>query len=75
MQSDRIIREPECRRVTGLARNTRWRMMRRGEFPQSRQIAPGAIGWLESEVLAWIAGREKQKPGAMRPGMRSGVAA
>lgn len=67
--SDRIVREPECRRMTGLARNTRWRMMRRGEFPQSRQLGRFSIGWLESEILAWIASRETQKPGNMRPGV------
>jgi prophage regulatory protein len=36
---------------------TLWRMERRGEFPRCVRISPGRVGYLESEVEAWIAKR------------------
>jgi predicted DNA-binding transcriptional regulator AlpA len=54
---DAIIREPECRRRTGLSRSTRWRLERRGKFPRRRQLSPGCSGWLASEIAAWISAR------------------
>ena len=55
---DRIIREPECRQLTGLSRTTRWVLERRGLFPTRRRLTANSIGWLESEVHAWMASRE-----------------
>jgi prophage regulatory protein len=52
--SERILREPEVRTMTGLSRTTRWRLERAGQFPPKRQISAGAVGWLESEILAWM---------------------
>lgn len=54
---DRYILEPECFRITALNPVTRWRMEKRGEFPQRRKISPGRVGWLESEVSDWLASR------------------
>ena len=51
---DRIIREAECKAVTGLSRSTRWRLERSGQFPARRQLAVNACGWLQSEVQAWL---------------------
>ena len=56
---DRIIREEECRRITGLCRTTRWRKMKTGEFPQPVRLGVYARGWRLSEVMAWV--------GALRP--------
>jgi len=50
--TDRFLREREVRSMTGLSRTTLWRLERVAEFPRRRQISPGAVGWLESEVLA-----------------------
>ena len=30
------------------------RMEKRGEFPKRIQLGPNRVGWLLSEVLAWI---------------------
>ena len=57
MEEDRFIREPEVKRITGLSRTTRWRLERKGKFPPRRQLSENAIGWLESEIRAWIASR------------------
>jgi prophage regulatory protein len=52
--ADRILRERDVRVITGLSRTTRWRLEREGQFPRKRRLSVGAVGWLESEVLAWI---------------------
>jgi len=56
---DRIMREAETKVATGLSRTTRWRLERQGQFPQRRQISENAVGWLASEIHAWVAGRAK----------------
>lgn len=63
-EGDSFMRDAECHRITGLSRNTRWRLERDGKFPKRRQIGAGtgagsAIGWLRSEVNAWIASRQE----------------
>ncbi|WP_324029528.1 AlpA family phage regulatory protein [Pantoea sp. JZ2] len=51
--SERTIREPECRKITGLCRTTRYLMEKKGQFPARRKIGGRAVGWLLSEVTAW----------------------
>ena len=53
----RFIRERECRGITGLSRSTRRRLERTADFPRRRRIAPNAVGWVESEIFAWIRSR------------------
>ena len=58
-QPDRIIREKECFRLSGLSRTTRWRLERRDEFPRRRKLSENAIGWIESEILDWVQSKVK----------------
>ena len=51
---DRIIREEECKLITGLSRSTRWRMEQKGRFPLRCQISPGCVGWKASELKKWF---------------------
>lgn len=55
--TERIIRRTEILALTGLSPSTLDRLERRGEFPRRRRLGPNAIGWLSSEIEAWIAGR------------------
>lgn len=55
---DRMLRRPEVAKIVGLSPTTLWRMEKAGCFPARRQLSAGAVGWLESEVLSWIAERE-----------------
>ena len=56
-QAMRIIREPECKRVTGLSRPQRWRLERKNSFPKRIPISEHSHGWLEHEVQDWIRSR------------------
>ena len=52
---DRLIREAECRHLTGLSRTQRGRLEKRDKFPKRRRPSEGVAAWVESEVLAWLA--------------------
>ena len=43
--------------LTGLSATTLWRLTRRGEFPKPIRLSAGAIGWLDSEISAWLVHR------------------
>ena len=42
---------------TGLSRSTIYALMRTGEFPRQIALGPRSVGWLESDVEAWISAR------------------
>jgi len=50
----RFLSKATVDEMTGLSNVTRWRMEKRGEFPQRRQISPNRVAYLESEVLNWM---------------------
>lgn len=55
---DRIIREPECRELTGLSRTRRWELVRAGRFPAKVKISDRASGWRMRDIRAWLESRE-----------------
>lgn len=40
--------------VPALNRTTLWRWIRSGKFPRSKKIGPRRVGWLSSEIDAWL---------------------
>lgn len=54
---DRLVREPERRRRTGLSRTQWWRLEAVDQVPRRRQISANSVGWLESELTDWISNR------------------
>jgi prophage regulatory protein len=52
---ERLIRQPELLRLTGLSKRTIARLEDAGRFPNRRQLGLRAVGWAESAVTAWIA--------------------
>ncbi|QWR91726.1 AlpA family phage regulatory protein [Cronobacter sakazakii] len=57
--AERVIREAECRQLTGICRTTRYMMEKEGKFPARRKLGGRAVGWLLSEVSAWQQSRNK----------------
>lgn len=56
--AERVIREAECRQLTGICRTTRYMMEKEGRFPARRKLGGRAVGWLLSEVSAWQQSRQ-----------------
>ncbi len=50
----RVLRLPRVQARTGLSRSTIYVRVANGSFPQPIRLGARAIGWLESEVDAWI---------------------
>ena len=50
----RIIRMADVQARTGLSRSTIYQWVSDGSFPQPIRLGARAIGWIESEVDAWI---------------------
>jgi prophage regulatory protein len=49
-----VLRLPTVRVRTGLSRSTIYLRISRSEFPAPVSLGGRAVGWLESDVDAWI---------------------
>lgn len=56
-----VLRLPAVKAKTGLSRSSIYSFMFEGRFPEAIPIGVRAIGWLEREVDAWIAGQEQAR--------------
>ncbi|MBF0165452.1 MAG: AlpA family transcriptional regulator [Magnetococcales bacterium] len=56
--ADRFLRFPAVQERTGLAISTVYDWMRKGLFPQARQLGPRNVAWLESEIDSWMCTRQ-----------------
>jgi len=54
MLPDTILRLPAVKAATGLSRSTIYERIRQGTFPLPVPLGRKAVGWLESEIGAWI---------------------
>ncbi len=57
-----ILRLPEAKARTGLSRSTIYLRMSEGAFPEPIALGVRRVGWIESEIDAWIAQRDRAKP-------------
>lgn len=53
----RFLRLAEVVYRTGLSRSSIYDEIAKGEFPGNRKLSARSVGWIESEVEAWIARR------------------
>jgi prophage regulatory protein len=58
---DRILRKPETTFKVGLSDVTLWRMEKVGKFPKRLRLGGNSVGWLESEVNAWLEERKAER--------------
>lgn len=52
--SDRNLRLPEVRHITGLSKSEIYRRIKAGVFPPQRRISSRVAIWPESDVTAWV---------------------
>lgn len=54
--SKRILKRPEVEHKTSLSRSHLYQLMQNGEFPRQIKLTEHgrSVGWLESDVDAWL---------------------
>lgn len=52
-----ILRLPAVQRRTGLSRSTIYLRVSDGTFPRPISLGARAVGWLDSDVTAWVEAR------------------
>ena len=52
--TDIILRRPDVERITGLSCSTIYDWMSRGHFPRPVRLGARSVGWLESDIVAWL---------------------
>ncbi|RUX42140.1 AlpA family transcriptional regulator [Mesorhizobium sp. M4A.F.Ca.ET.050.02.1.1] len=58
MTTERVVlREPEATRYTGLPTSTMYDKILRGTFPKPIKLGAKSVGWLKTELDAWIEAR------------------
>jgi prophage regulatory protein len=53
------LRRREVTARTGLSSTTLWRLENLGQFPKRRQLSERLVGWLETDIDAWIESRQE----------------
>jgi prophage regulatory protein len=64
--SMRILRLRDVKAKTGLSESTIYELIARSEFPMQMKLGPKAVGWVESEIDAWIKDRMDARAHASR---------
>lgn len=49
-----VLRPKEVIKEYGLSRTTIWRKEREGTFPKRLKLGARAVGWLRSDLEAWL---------------------
>jgi prophage regulatory protein len=62
--NERILRLRDVLARTGLTRSMAYALVKAQDFPTPINLGARAVGWLESEIDAWIAGRVDASRGA-----------
>lgn len=52
-----VLSTKELQRITGLSETTLWRLAQAGQLPSKRRLSPNRVGYLRSEVDAWLESR------------------
>ncbi len=61
-----ILRRREVEARTGLGCSTIYDGIKAGTFPAPIQLGPKSVGWVEAEIVAWLAARVAARDAASR---------
>ena len=67
-----ILRRREVEARTGLGCSTIYDSIKAGTFPAPIQLGPKAVGWVESEINAWLAARVVARDAARKASKEGG---
>jgi len=56
--TERIVRKPEAKLITGLSESTMRRMELAGTFPRRRVLSANSVGYCISELTEWVSSRK-----------------
>jgi len=59
--SQRMLRLPEVRDITGVSRSSIYKWVDEGAFPRPKQLGARAIGWDSRELTDWMDKRPTQQ--------------
>jgi prophage regulatory protein len=57
--ASKILRLKAVLELTGLSRSSIYLQIARGTFPRQVSLGARAVGWLESDISAWLEGLQK----------------
>ena len=57
LSTERFLRLPEVKRLTGLGATSIYARINDGTFPKPISLGGRSVAWLHSEIQQWIAGR------------------
>lgn len=58
----RLLRLPAVMSMTGMGRDSIYRLAREDRFPKPRKLTERSSAWREDEILAWIESRPAYQP-------------
>jgi prophage regulatory protein len=58
--TDKIHRLQSALDITGLCRTSFYNDLKAGELPEPVMLGKRAVGWRESDLMAWVASRQKR---------------
>ena len=59
--SNAVLRLAGVTAKTGLRKTKLYELIKNGEFPQAIKLTKRAVGWLESEVDAWLESKIQER--------------
>ena len=60
-----ILRTDAVCQQLGISRSTLFRLRERGDFPPAIRLGANSVGWLASDVQAWLESRREPAPPAL----------
>lgn len=60
-KKERFLRLSDVKKRTGLSRSTIYLNITNGKFPSNINLGPRCVGWLESEIEAWMQARIQER--------------
>lgn len=57
---DRIVRAKEAMRITGMSRAHLYRAAAEPGFPPKYRLSTRCVGWMHSDLIAWLKSRKEE---------------